>query len=538
MYKGQQCIAKYNEAHKNVTKEILMLEQNAGETASIIKQTFKDMMDLVNKRCQEVLSVANKMKEDKLNILMNQMKLIEEGKSEIVTDCENYEQRVELRHITRKIEELHEKIDKINVLLEPRENCFIRYEHPVDSTLQSIQTAICNFGTVRSSSTFPPLCEANIDKCFAKLRSVVNILTYDYAGSRQKYGGDPVTAELSYLPDGTEIAVRVVDKCDGTYEAHFIAPKSGKYSFLASIFGRPIKTYPLEFEAVSQINPVCIYGARGSDQHSFLQPVAISISEIDNQIYVLDTGNSRLKILSQNDCNNSPFTFVSHIEGLDRAVTGMALVPGLNTILISNWASKTISEINENGKVLRYFSHRELREPTHLCVNSKREIIVADNGAQTIFVFHPCGKIRRRLALSQHEIKNSSSILGSTKTSFGVIGAVTVGPDDEIVVADSRIRIFTSDGSTLIREIVTDSCLKGDSYGGLCYDKKGQLLATKSERGKVYVQIFDYYSGQLKFTIDSVDAKLKRASDLATTDDYHVIVVDLGNDCIKKYRYY
>lgn len=52
------------------------------------------------------------------------------------------------------------------------------------------------------------------------------------------------------------------------------------------------------------------------------------------------------------------------------------------------------------------------------------------------------------------------------------------------------------------------------------------------------IQVFDYETGQFKYIIDSTDAKLKRPTSLATTEDYHCIVVDLGNDCIKKYRYY
>lgn len=543
MYKAHQCIAKYNEAHENVTTEIHKLDQNAEQAFEDINRTFQEIINLVERRRQDVLSIAKKMKQDKVNILENQLRLIEGEKAKIEAECDDYSHQVDLRNITKKIEELNEKIDSINGLLEPRENCFIRYEHLHNSAVNSIQTAVNSFGTVRSSKTFPPLCEANIGKCVAKLRTSANIITYDYAGSRQRFGGDPVTAELRCLTDESNVPVKIVDKNDGTYEAQFIAPKGGKYCLLVSIFGRPIKTYPLEFEATLQINPICIYGSRGNEQHAFLQPVAIAISETNDQIYVLDTGNCRVKILSQNDCNNSPFTCVSHIDGLDRSVTGMALVPESGTILVSNWSTRTISELTDTGKVLRYFSHRDLREPTHLCVNSQREIIVADNGAQAVFIFHPCGKVNRRLVNSANGtskaggMSNVGSGIGNSK-GFGVIGAITMGPDDEIIVAESRIKIYSKDGSTLLREIASDSWGKGDTYGGLCYDKKGHLLATKSERGKVYVQVYDYYSGHLKLTIDSMDAKLKRASGLATTNDYHVIVVDLGNDCIKKYRYH
>ena len=43
--------------------------------------------------------------------------------------------------------------------------------------------------------------------------------------------------------------------------------------------------------------------------------------------------------------------------------------------------------------------------------------------------------------------------------------------------------------------------------------------------------------GSLKFTIDSNADKLRRPGGLVSTEDGHVIVADLGNDAVKKFRY-
>ncbi|RZF35364.1 hypothetical protein LSTR_LSTR012571 [Laodelphax striatellus] len=64
------------------------------------------------------------------------------------------------------------------------------------------------------------------------------------------------------------------------------------------------------------------------------------------------------------------------------------------------------------------------------------------------------------------------------------------------------------------------------------------LVASRAEKGRNFIQVFQLCDGQLLSTVDSHDAKLKRPSGLATTADRHVIVVDLGNDCVKKYRYW
>lgn len=76
-------------------------------------------------------------------------------------------------------------------------------------------------------------------------------------------------------------------------------------------------------------------------------------------------------------------------------------------------------------------------------------------------------------------------------------------------------------------------------YGGLAIDSNGKALASRTEqKGRTYIQLLALSDKSINQGIDSYDAKLKRPSGIAVTDDDHVIVVDLGNNCIKKYRYW
>ena len=86
---------------------------------------------------------------------------------------------------------------------------------------------------------------------------------------------------------------------------------------------------------------------------------------------------------------------------------------------------------------------------------------------------------------------------------------------------------------------VTPRPVKGKSHGfyaGLAIDKHGNILATKSEKGRSFIEVHRIEDSTL-FYIDSYNDKLKRPSGLITTDDYHVYVCDLGNDSLKKYKY-
>lgn len=540
LYKAHQCISKLNEAADNVLTEMRKLDQNADHAFEDINRTFQEIINVVDRRRQELLSYAKKMREDKRSVLREQLDIIETEKAKVETECCGLQYQVEVRNISKKINDLNEKIDAVNNLLDPRENCFIRYEHLHNSAVNDIQVSVNNFGSIRTSKTFPALCTAKMSKCSAHLRSIAFITAYDYNGLRQKFGGDPVSAEIKHIDDGTNVSAKIIDNRDGTYEAHFTPPKSGKYHLRISIFGRPIKDFPLEFEATQHINPLCIYGCRGPDQHQFVQPVGLAINQNNGHVFVLDTGNGRIKVLSQDSSsNNSPFKFIKHIEGHgleNRAGTSIALTPNADSLLVSNWRNKNITEISFDGDFIRHFSHKDFSEPTNIACNSKGEILVADNGIHDIFVFHPVGKLKCKIPIkTQQNINNkNNSSSKNIKNCEEAIEAIAFGPNDDIIIADSTIKIFNSSGQ--FKRVLYPSGKNKGHYGGITVDTKGNLLATRVEKTKSFIQVFDYESGQLKFTIDSSDAKLKRPSCLATTDD-HVIVVDLGNDCIKKYRY-
>lgn len=76
---------------------------------------------------------------------------------------------------------------------------------------------------------------------------------------------------------------------------------------------------PLYFDVTEHNNPVDVYGTRGSGKDEFMQPVGVAIDDTDQLIYVLDTGNSRIKVLTPE------LEFLKHItnDGLNgRSCTG------------------------------------------------------------------------------------------------------------------------------------------------------------------------------------------------------------------------
>lgn len=73
-------------------------------------------------------------------------------------------------------------------------------------------------------------------------------------------------------------------------------------------------------------------------------------------------------------------------------------------------------------------------------------------------------------------------------------------------------------------------------YTGVTVDIHGNILATRTDRGKYFVEVHRT-DEELIFFIDSHNDKLKRPSGLIATSDYKVHVCDLGNHSLKTYRY-
>ncbi|XP_061162723.1 tripartite motif-containing protein 3-like [Saccostrea echinata] len=515
LYKAHLCIKNLNHAYDNVSAEMQLLENSVEKTVESINRSFQDIIAMVDKRRHDCLQWVRKIREDKRKILREQLDLIQAEKDRVQSDCDGLQFQVEVRNITKKIGDLNEKLDATNTLSEPRENSFMKYEFKHNSSMREISKALNEFGKINTSTTFPALCSAKTGEAITHLKSSMIINTVDYHGNPRTSGSDPVCTEVR-TEKGELVESKVRDRDDGSYEVQYVPPRPGKVKIFVSIFNRPIKGSPYAVDVSDHINPVWKLGSRGKGEENFVQPVRV-VMDSEETLFVSDTGNSRIKVIS------SSGEVIRHIGpvGLEnQGGTGLALTPEGN-IAVVNWRTRTVSIVTKEGELVNKFTCSDFQEPTEIAVNSRGEIIVADHGANKMFMFDANGK-----PLTTFGGK------GEKDGQFKLICAIAVGKCDEILVADHRIQIFSRDGK--FSRSIPDQ--KKGQYSGLVVDAGGHILATKIEKGKSFVQVMNS-SGKVMFCIDSNSDRLKRPSGLATSPDHHVYVVDLGNDCLKKYRY-
>lgn len=519
LYKASLCMRNLDNASLIVSEEMSKLDTAAEKCMEAVSKAFSELSALVDQRRLDVLKMVKDVREEKKKVLQEQLQIIDAEKSKVQDDCHGLQHQIEVRNITKKISDLNEKLDMSSTLAEPRENAFMKFEHKHNSALCDVSRAMAQFGHIKISKTFPALCRASVDRNISMhLESRVTLETVDYHGNPRTSGSDPVAVELRN-ETGDLLQTDLQDQEDGTYLITFTPRAAGQHKLYISVFDRPVRDSPFLITVSEHNNPVRRLGQRGSGTHQFIQPVSAAINGVGD-LFVLDAGNSRIRHHDRNG------RFLGNIEsrvGLEQhSCTGMALTVR-DSLLLVNWRTRQVTEISFSGQVLHKFSCPEFQEPTSIAINQHGEIIVGDNGAGKLFVFDPQGNLL-------HKVGSKGNNLGQ----FKVITSVCCTPDDDILVTDTRLQLFSRTGK-FKEEIGQGSKVKGQ-YGGVTLDSQGNILATRTEKGRSFVQIFDPEK-RFKCELDSHDDKLKRPSGLATWQDGTVAVVDLGNDCVKVFRY-
>lgn len=527
IYKANECTAKLDTANDVVLEEIHRLDHMADDSFSEVNKLFEEVIEEVEKRRQVVLSEVKAKKDEKKKVLQDQIKIINKEKVEVEKEVEALQQEVEVGNITKKISDLNTRMDNISKLSEPRENCFIKFSRSQRELEKSVCGMLENVGQVKTSCTLPSLSRVNIETAICHLVTTARLQTFDYQGLVQSIGGDPVTITLTGPTGDILEAVELVDKDDGSYEIKFTPNKQGTFCLKVQIFQRPVKDCPLFFDVTDHNPPVLSFGQRGLQEKGFVQPCSLAIDNNDT-IYVVDTGNSRIKVLSAN------LDFQHHLynESLEgRSVTGICMGSSGDTLVTVNWRTKTVTEMTLDGTSVGGFSHDEMIEPIAVAVNEAGDVFVADNGVGSVLVFESSGKLKYKIGEK-----------GKKPGNFKDMSSVLVCDNGDLLVGDTRVILFNSKTGEFISEVGGTKPKDGTRgrYCGLSMDSSGYLLAARAEKSKSYIQVFNRNQDwALHSAIDSHGSRLKRPTGLAVgrQEDGFVFVVDIGSECVRKYRY-
>ncbi|CAF0745493.1 unnamed protein product [Adineta steineri] len=573
-FKASKTISCLDHAFEAVNNEIIRLDSSMEKAAEAINRSFNEIKSYVENRRHNLLQSLKTTQDHKLKILNDQLNLILNEKSKIEQECAIFQEACDIHILTQRIQELNDRIERMSVLGEPRENSFMKFEFRHNQALQDLARSLNSVGRIRVSSTYPPLCRAKIEPAVANLQCAIHIETVDYNGNVRIDGGDPLTVNI-WDPYGKLCEYNFHDKQSGTYTIIFRPLISGNHKIDIRIFDRPISGSPFIIDVTKHNNPLWSFGKRGRGDNELSMPVSVIADDSAEreQVYVLDPGNSRIKCLTLNG------KFIGHLVTdtlLESTSTGLAYRSSTSKFYLLDWKSKLITEFsivnsdsssNENSQITIHhqITCSSFNEPVQIAVFEQHQnsLLICDNNTFLI-IDSRTGDLINKIDTRLFGIKT--------------IKGFTIGLQDEIIVGDHRIHILSYEGkylrqiSSLTQQQIVDVDVhiahqppdlipsyhkqlqssislpphskstniltaKGGFYTALCVDKNGLLLAGKCEKdGFARIEIYDN-QGHLLRIIDSYTQRLRRPCSLATTRDGCVFCVDLTTDSIRKYRY-
>lgn len=269
--------------------------------------------------------------------------------------------------------------------------------------------------------------------CSANLGIDVQIQTVDYYGQKRNEGGDPIQVKITD-PNNVLTVLNccnnsIVDGNNGTYTCKLVPSVPGKYLVEVSVFSRPINQMPIQLNVREHIDSLWTFGGgsgnsssycgtggganlnalinkgltnnKGCSDRDFNMP--ISVRSAGNHLYVLDSGNNRIKVLSKQG------QFVRHIQhsGLSEASSTAMAVTSLNGVyhlLTVNWRQKQLCDYEISpasdtaaAAAAKLSSHSfidPVQEPINLCetfhpnvfvIEDKKRIHLCTNRALVLF---------------------------------------------------------------------------------------------------------------------------------------------------------
>lgn len=513
LYRANECLSKLSTAREAVAGELRRLETAATAAEDAVNRHFAELRAALDRRHSELRSAAAAAAAHKRKLLDEQLKLIDAEKAKVESECAGLQQQVEVRAVSGRAAALGERLAGAAGLAEPRENAFLAADFAHNDAPARLADALQVLGRVRTSTTFPGLCTLELEgTAVAGLEMSVLLRTVDYHGEARSTGGDPVSAQAT--ADDAPLPCTVTDLDDGTYRITMRPTTAGNVSVQVCVFSRAVRDSPLRADVASHNEPLLCWGSRGSGKDQLSQPVALARCPKKGAVYVLDAGNSRVKVL-----DDETFTFRSHIinDGLSgRSCTGLAVTSrGLAAV---NWRARRLTELTAGGDTLRTLEHAALAEPVACaaCETTGR-VAVADNGARCVFVFDESGRLE--FEVGGYEL--------------GLVGGLCLSPD-LLVVADTSIHIYNSKGEA-VSTIAPIPKGRG-TYGGIALESSSRLVALRCERARTALLVLEASGRELARS--DLAPRVRRPGGVALLDGRRVVVADLAADCLRVYRYW
>ena len=180
---------------------------------------------------------------------------------------------------------------------------------------------------------------------------------------------------------------------------------------------------------------IAAVGIHGSNHLQFTYPTGICFNQRNNNWYVCDQGNNRIRVLSTDFVR----CFGSKGSGNGQFQNPMyAAFDDANNLYVTDFYNHRVQVVTANGQFLRAFTNKanveQLRYPLGIAIDSSNTVYVSECDRHCVSVF-----------TAQGEYITSFGTEGAQEGQFNTVYGLSIDENDSIIVSDcnnGRLQIF------------------------------------------------------------------------------------------------
>ena len=478
-------LAKIQTNISAATREVEKVEREVSEQHKVVeetvKQSFKQLHEILHNREKQLLDKASKLKQQKLDNLGAQNKGFALATSEIQGLVDFVECSVEnatdeefmslQQYIQEQIQEQYAKHERIDLIPAEVANIGVRVacaEGISDLCQKNAEVIVLPADPTKCTAEGPGTKDAEVGKSAQfTVRTV-------YQSSQFCREQQMVEAELISVVNGFVTHAKVTSKGRGVYEVTYTPEVRGRHTLIINVNGAQIAGSP--FQVFAKIHPTQLG-----------EPVRM-------------------------------------VEGVVWP-WGVAL-NSKQQLVVAEWGGK-VSVFDKDSKKVQTITSEKISHPVGVAMDKDDNIYVSDNGIASLFQFSKEGKLMK-------VVKRNGTQPGEFRD-LGIMKVI----NDKLYVCDRgtyRVHILNTE-----YEYVNSFGYYGDGSGqfnrpnDIAQDRAGNLYVSDSYNNRV--QVFDC-KGQFSSAFSKKDtaSKLLKPCGIFISSDQLVYVCDTGNKCVSVFN--
>ena len=304
---------------------------------------------------------------------------------------------------------------------------------------------------------------------------------------------------------------------------------------------------PLAYSQELLYSHISSWSRFGIKEGHVSQPAGIALDQEDN-VYVADTGNSRIQVFSSNGTYMSKWGQYGTTNGTLRSPEGVAVDPSSGNVYVADTANNRIQVFSSNGTYMSKWGgygtgNGSFNQPRGIALDpSSGNVYVADTANNRIQVFSSNGTYMSKWGG-----------YGSTNGTLRSPAGIALDQEDNVYVADtgnSRIQVFSSNGTYMSRwggsgspeeQLRSPAGIAVDPSSGNVYvaDTANNRISAFTSRSPISSVSFsnedgEVYGNDTKIKIESIVDRLKFPTAIAFLGSDDIVVLEKNEETVRR----